>query len=61
MPTIWVAEKDFPNNKYAIEASIYMELDNVYEVRICDKFIELRELFEKYTYLDGSPLGVKKC
>jgi hypothetical protein len=38
-----------------------MELDNVYEVRICDKFIELRELFEKYTYLDGSPLGVKKC
>lgn len=61
MPTIWVAEKDFPNNKYAIEASIYIELDNVYEVRICDKFIELRELFEKYTYLDGSPLGMKKC
>lgn len=59
MPVIWIAEKNFPDNKYTIEASIYMELDNVYEVRVCDKFIELRELFEKYTYLDGSPLGVK--
>lgn len=59
MPAIWIAEKNFPDNKYAIEATIYMELDNVYEVRVCDKFIELKELFEKYTYLDGSPLGVK--
>ena len=51
MPLIWIKSKEFDNTTYLITA--YFEKS----VHIEEIWIDVKELFEKYTFLDGRPCG----
>ena len=51
MPLIWVKSKEYDNTTYLITA---YDKENVHIEEI---WIDLKELFEKYTFLDGRPCG----
>ena len=51
MPLIWVKSKEFDNTTYLITA---YDKENVHIEEI---WIDMKELFEKYTFLDSRPCG----
>ena len=58
MPFIWIKEKEH-NRKYLI-TDYYFEKSFNYDLSTSDKRMKLYELFEYYTFLDGSIIGKVK-
>ena len=55
MPYIWVKRKNFPKDRGTLITSLD---DDIVYVGICQRTMD--ELFDDYTFLDGSPCGVEE-
>lgn len=55
LPTIWVKHKKC-SEKYLIIAMT----DNIVVLYTCGQTFDMQELFENYTFLDGSVCGVEE-
>lgn len=55
MPHIWVKRKNFPKDRGSLITSLD---DDIVYVGICQRTMD--ELFDDYTFLDGSPCGVEE-
>lgn len=58
MPFIWIKEKE--NNRKYLITDYYFEKSFNYDLSTSDKRMKLYELFEYYTFLDGSIIGKVK-
>ena len=57
MPLIWVKYKNPPNEVVNITG-----VDNLNnEIYLIDLWKSLRTLFDNFTFLDGTPCGIKEC